>query len=55
MTSYLYAKDLFKSELLKGQVNIRLMFDQHNPTVDEEVVTQRLQKVLVRPLAFGDK
>lgn len=31
------------------------MFDEHNPTVEDEIVSQKLESVLVRPMAFADK
>ena len=55
MTAFLYARDLFKSELLQSKVNITLMFDSDNPTNEEEIITEKLDKVLIRPLAFADK
>ena len=55
MTAFLYAKDLFKAEFLQDALNLRLMFDSQNPTVEDEVVTQRLADVLLRPMAFPDK
>ena len=55
MTAFLYARDLFRSEYLQDAVNLRLMFDSQNPTVEDEVVTQRLTEVLLRPMAFPDK
>jgi hypothetical protein len=43
MTALLFAKDLFKSEVLKSALNIRFMFDEHNPTVEDEMVMQKLE------------
>lgn len=43
MTAFLFAKDTFKQEILNDEeIAIKLMFDEHNPTVDDEVVTQAL-------------
>ena len=54
MTALLYAKDLFKSEILKEKVNIQFRFDHENPTVEEEILNERLEQVLVRPLTPSD-
>lgn len=39
MTSLLFAKDLFKSEVLYSELNFRFMFDESNPTVEDEIIT----------------
>lgn len=39
MTSLLFAKDLFKTEVLNSELNFRFMFDESNPTVEDEIVT----------------
>lgn len=31
------------------------MFDSDNPTNEEEIVSEKLDMVLIRPLAFADK
>lgn len=31
------------------------MFDSDNPTNEEEIVSEKLEMVLIRPLAFADK
>jgi hypothetical protein len=54
MTALLYAKDLFKSEILKEKINIQFRFDHENPTVEEEILNERLEQVLVRPLTPSD-
>ena len=55
MTAILFAKDLFKTELLQSKVNIILMYDSDNPTNEEEIITEKIDKVLIRPFAFADK
>lgn len=41
MTALLYAKDHFKDVLLEGRVpRIDLMFDEDNPTCEEEILGQ---------------
>ena len=55
MTAFLFAKDLFKTELLQSKVNIILMYDSDNPTNEEEIITEKIDKVLIRPFAFADK
>ena len=54
MTALMYAKDLFKSEILQEKVQIQFRFDYDNPTVEEEILHERLEKVLVRPLTPAD-
>lgn len=39
MTAFLFARDLFFEEILEKQINVKLMFDEHNPTVPEEIVS----------------
>lgn len=39
MTALLFARDLFKTEVLQDKINTRFMFDEHNPTVEDEIVS----------------
>lgn len=55
MTSLLFARDLFRSEILKSELNFKFMFDEHNPTVEDEIVAQQLDNVLIKPVALGDQ
>ena len=49
MTAFLFARDLFKEEVLKNEVDVTLMFDEHNPTVEDEILNERLSEVFIRP------
>ena len=51
----MFARDLFKTELLESKVNIILMYDSDNPTNEEEIITEKIDKVLIRPFTFADK
>lgn len=31
------------------------MYDSDNPTNEEEIITEKIDKVLIRPFAFADK
>ena len=47
MTSLLFAKDYFKE--MVGLTEVTLMFDEEMPTNEEEIIEQKLEKVLVKP------
>lgn len=55
MTSLQFAITLFKSEILKDKVNVKLMFDEHNPTAAEEIIQQQLETVLLKPVGKADE
>ena len=43
MTALLYAKDFFKKTLFQDKVyDFKLMFDQDNPTNEEEILTEKI-------------
>ena len=55
MTTLLYAKDFFKETLLQKKVNnLTLMFDEDNPTNEEEILTEEISTVLVKPASMAD-
>ena len=57
MTALLFARDTFRSDILKSKVNTRFMLNKVPPaiTVEEELLDAEVESVLVRPLAFMDK
>ena len=57
MTSFLYARDTFKQEVFSEtpDIALKLMFDEHNPTVEDEIVTQSLSEVIVRGANKAEK
>ena len=50
MTSLLWALDFFKEQVLENKINkVKLMFDEDNPTNEEEILEQALEQVILKP------
>lgn len=53
MTSLLFARDYLKEMI--GHQDVTLMFDEEMPTSAEEILEQRLERVLMKPKAGANQ
>lgn len=53
MTALLFARDYLKEMI--GHQDVTLMFDEEMPTSAEEILEQRLERVLMKPKSEASK